>query len=328
MKDLAPPLSVDPTVTVLIPTYNEEANIDRCLAAVERQTHPVFETLVVDGRSGDRTRELASAHEGVRVLDNPRRLQAAALNLGLGSARGELIVRVDGHCVIAEDYVERCVQALRRTGAAMVGGAMSPAADGWKQRGIAAAMSSSVGHGPALFHRNVHSAFTDTVYLGAYPAELARAVGGYCEEVGVNEDYEFAVRMRPHGGVYLDVGIRSTYAPRDSFASLARQFFFYGRSRAATVKRHPTSIRLRQLAAPALVLGLMSPWRRRLLAAYAGLLAMTGLSRLGQGRREAAAVVASMPVMHLSWGVGFLLGLLGSPPHPAPEGVDAEGVGE
>ena len=326
MKERTPP---DPTVTVIIPTYNEQAHIEQCLAAVRRQTYQrVIETLVVDGRSADRTRELASRYPQVRVLDNPRRMQAAALNVGLCHARGDVIVRVDGHCVIADDYVERCVHALNSTGAAMVGGAMTPVANGWTPSGIATAMAAPRGRGQARFHQGEARLCTARAYLGAYPTELARSVGGFSEDVGVNEDYEFAIRMRPHGGIYLDVAIRSTYAPRASFSSLARQFYRYGRSRAATVKRHPRSLRPRQLAAPALVLGILSPWRRRVMAVYAAILVFTGLTRLRQGAGEAAALMASLPVMHLCWGVGFVLGLFGSPPHPPAEVMDAEGVGQ
>src|SRR5262245_57975890 len=103
----------EPTVTVLIPTYQEAAAIDRCLDAVAAQTYQrVVEVLVVDGRSTDDTRERAAAHPGVTVLDNPRRIQAAALNTGIEAATGDVIVRVDGHCTIAPDYVEAAVTAL------------------------------------------------------------------------------------------------------------------------------------------------------------------------------------------------------------------------
>lgn len=142
-----------PTVSVLIPTYQEEAAIDRCLDAIAAQTYPaIVEILVIDGRSTDATRALAAAHTGVRVLDNPDRIQSAALNTGIEAARGEVLVRADGHCVIADDYVARCVAALEATGAAMVGGAMTPVAAGAAQEGIAAAMGSRVGAGPARFH--------------------------------------------------------------------------------------------------------------------------------------------------------------------------------
>jgi glycosyltransferase involved in cell wall biosynthesis len=309
----------EPTVTVLIPTYQEEAAIEACLDAVAAQTYAhVVEVLVVDGRSTDATRELAGARPGVRVLDNPARMQAAALNVGLDAAVGEVVVRVDGHCRIAPDYVEACVSALERTGAAMVGGAMTPEASGPVQEGIAAAMASRVGAGPARFHVGGAGGWVDTVYLGAYRLADARAVGGYATDVGVNEDAEFAHRMAEHGGVWFEPAIRSTYEPRSSLKALARQFYRYGLSRAATAKRHPSSVRGRQLVAPGLVVALVAlPKRRWTLAAYAAGVAAAAVVEASGGPLVRLAYAASLPVMHLSWGLGFLLGLAGvSPPRP------------
>jgi len=296
------------TVTIVIPTYREEAHIERTLEAVSEQTYPkIVEVLVVDGGSDDRTRELASA-AGATVLPNPDRIQAAGLNAGIEAAGGEVIVRVDGHCTIADDYVERCVDALERTGAAMVGGGMTPvAAAGW-QRAIALAMSSPLGAGPARFHVGGSAGWVDTVYLGAYRTDRARSVGGYAP-VAQNEDAEFAFRIGAEGGVWFDPTIRSEYAPRDSPVAVAGQFWRYGRSRAATVRRHPRSLALRQLAAPLLVLGLISPWRRRVLATYLLAVGAETVRQTASIGRDGALVAAVLPAMHISWGSGFLLGL-------------------
>ena len=98
-----------PPVTVAIPVLNEALHIDACLDAVDAQTYGnVIEVLVVDGGSTDATREIVARRGGnVRLVHNPRRIQAAALNVALAEAQGEVFVRVDGHCTIAPDYVER-----------------------------------------------------------------------------------------------------------------------------------------------------------------------------------------------------------------------------
>lgn len=300
-----------PTVSVVIPTYREEAHIEGTLAAVRNQTYgDIVEILVIDGRSDDATRELAAAC-GADVLDNPQRIQAAALNVGLATARGEVIVRVDGHCTIADDYVERCVDALERTGAAMVGGAMTPvSASGWAGA-ISLAMTSPIGVGPARFHVGGVPGWVDTVYLGAYRAADARAVGGYSTDVGVNEDAEFAIRMAARGGVWFDPAIRSRYVPRTSLAAVIRQFWRYGRSRAATVRRHPRSLGPRQLAAPMLVVGLVSPWRRRVLGSYLAVVAVETVRQTAAAGPDGLLVAPVLPAMHVPWGVGFLTGLVG-----------------
>ncbi len=302
---------------MIIPTYQEADAIDACLEAVERQTFAVDQVFVVDGGSTDGTRALAAGHRGVTVIENPRRMQSAALNLGLNAAAADVIVRVDGHCTIADDYVERCVAALDETGAAVVGGAMTPVVAGQVQEGIAAAMASRFGAGPARFHVGGRAGWVDTVYLGAYRREDALAVGGYAEDVGVNEDAEFAHRMGRLGGVWFDPSIRSEYTPRDSLRAVGRQFYRYGRSRARTALRHPGSVKPRQLVAPAVVVGLMSPWRRSVAGVYAAsLLGAAAVDGRQLGPLGAGVYAATLPVMHLTWGAGFLIGLLR--PFPAP----------
>lgn len=297
-----------PLVTVLIPTYREAAAIEACLAAVDAQTYDhIVEVLVVDGGSDDGTATLAVAG-GAKVLDNPDRIQAAALNIGIAAASGDVIVRVDGHCVIAPDYVERCVAALGASGAAVVGGAMTPVAVGVVQNGIAAAMASPIGAGPARFHTGGAAGWVDTVYLGAYRTTDARAVGGYATDVGVNEDAEFAHRMSARGGVWFDPTIRSTYTPRASLAAVAKQFYRYGRSRAATVRRHPESLSPRQLVAPALVVGLASPARKPVAAAYLLAVGAAAAARAPRLRAATPTFAAALPTMHLSWGAGFIVG--------------------
>jgi glycosyltransferase involved in cell wall biosynthesis len=303
-------MSMAPTVTVAIPVLNEEAHIDACLDAVAGQTYPgIVEVLVVDGGSTDATRAMVADRPGVRLLENPRRIQAAALNIALEEAKGDVFVRVDGHCVVASDYVERCVKVLQRTAAAMVGGAMTPVAEDALQRGIASAMASKIGAGPARFHSGGASGPVDTVYLGAYRTELARAVGGYATDVGVNEDAEFAIRMRSRGPVWFDQTIRSTYVPRGSLRAVGRQFYRYGRSRAATVRKHPRSLVVRQLAAPVLLVALVTPWRRPVVVAYGLAVLAASAPVVRRDRRAWPMFVAVVPVMHAAWGAGFWVGI-------------------
>ncbi len=298
-----------PTVSVAIPVLDEAAHIGACLDAVESQTYPeILEVLVIDGGSTDGTPDLARGRSGVTLVSNPRRLQAFGLNLALDLAGGEMFVRIDGHCVVAADYVQQCVRAVNETGAAVVGGAMRPIGNGWLGAGIAAAMRSRLGAGPARFHIGGPSRWTDTVYLGAYRTQMARLLGGY-SAMDANEDAEFAIRMRNRGGIWYDERIRSSYVPRASLVALGRQFFRYGRGRALTARRHPKSVKARQLASPMLLLGLCSPWRKEVALVY---VAMIALRAAGEGRGHpltGLGMALAMPTMHLSWGLGFFIGL-------------------
>src|SRR5262245_54205698 len=111
-----------PLVIVIMPIRNEAHYIARSLGAVLAQEYPAdrVEILVVDGMSDDGTRAIVeqtarNSAMHVAILDNPSRIVSPALNIALRRARGEIIIRVDGHCEIAPDYIHRCVTALRET---------------------------------------------------------------------------------------------------------------------------------------------------------------------------------------------------------------------
>lgn len=301
-----------PTVSVVIPVLNGVATLASCLEALRSQTYQrIVEILVVDGGSDDGTPDIAAAL-GAEVLSNPKRIQAAALNIGIREARGEVVVRVDARTIVEPDYVEACVCALSETGAAMVGGAQVPVSTGTAvARGISSAMRSRFGGGTAAFRDAHRSGWVDTVYLGAYWRSQCLAVGGYDETRPTNEDAELALRLSPRGGIWLDARIRSSYMARTTLPALAKQYFEYGRGRGRTVRQYPASVRPRQLAPLLLVVSFLLPLRRFAVVAYGVGTLLSYRTLLETDVSGGAVAVVATPVMHLSWAFGFLRSLAG-----------------
>jgi succinoglycan biosynthesis protein ExoA len=304
--------SDQPTVTVAIPTFNEERHLGACLTAVAGQDYGgIIEVLVADGGSTDRTREIAQEFEKVRVLDNPRKMRPAGLNVALAAATGEVLVRVDARTIIAGDYVSRSVEALAASNAAVVGGPLRFEASTARQRGIAAAMTSRIGAGPASFRRQEgEPRFVDTVYLGVFRTEQLRQLGGWDDVFGGNEDAELNHRAQAAGGVYLDPAIVSSYEVREGFKALYKQYRRYGKARAGTMRKHPASINPRQLAVPLLFVGLASPWRRPVFVAYAGAVVARAAFEATKDPSAAPVMAAALPTMHFGWAVGFAEAML------------------
>jgi glycosyltransferase involved in cell wall biosynthesis len=315
-------------VTVVIPMRNEEAGIEACLASVLANRLPddaAWELLVLDGGSTDRSAALVDAlarrDSRVRRLDNPKRLQAPAFNLGLAAARGRYLVRMDAHSLYAEDYLAESVRLLEATGAGNVGGVQRAAGTTWLSWAIAAAVSSRFAAGDAAYRNATTPQWTDTVYLGAWRTETLRALGGMREDWAVNEDYEMNVRLRATGAkVYLSPTIRSTYFVRASLLKLARQYTRYGFWKVRTLVAHPGSLRWRQLVAPAFVLSLLlTPLTLAVLGSlgathlylYLGAnLFASALTAARNGWRLFPALPIIFLTIHVSWGVGFLAGLM------------------
>ncbi len=339
-----------PFVSVVIPTRDEQESIAACLRAVLEQDYPAerMEALVVDGRSEDRTRaiveELAAADEAgrVRLLDNPRGVTPTALNIGIQSARGEVIARVDGHTVVAPDYLRRCIEALRDSGADNVGGMMRARGHGYIGACIALATGSRFGIGDSRFHYDERGGPADTVYLGCFRRAIFERVGLFDESLVRNQDDELNDRILTAGGsIWLDPRIRSTYANRGSLRALWRQYYQYGYWKVRVLRRHPQALRPRHLAPAALVaslsasalLGALTPRLlrssgsrrdRRMRVAYPLALTAWGayaVASLGAGLTVAAragwrylpGLLASFWTLHLGYGAGFLAALLCGP---------------
>jgi glycosyltransferase involved in cell wall biosynthesis len=310
-----------------MPIRNEAAFIARSLGSVLAQRYPPdrLEILVVDGMSTDETPAMISHlpdAQRVRILHNPRRIQAAALNIGLREAQGDVIVRVDGHTIIAPDYIGACLAALETSHADAVGGAMVPVGTTGMGKAIAAAAMSSFGV-PAAFHHSQRAQYTDTVYLGAWPRGVMMRLGGFNESVHPNEDYELNYRIRHTGGkIYFDPAIRSIYYGRQTLSALITQYFRYGQAKVKTLSLHPASLRPRHLAAPlftmSLIVGLplaiaSLPIRVLWLAGLALYAALAAIAALRQATRTSMrlfwCILVVFPAMHLAWGSGFWIGL-------------------
>jgi glycosyltransferase involved in cell wall biosynthesis len=309
----------------VIPCFNEEGFIEACLDSARRQDYPGdrLEILVADGGSEDRTREILERigrdDPRVRTIDNPARLQAAGMNAAIRLARGALIVRMDAHCEYARDYVRRCVEVSERTGAENVGGAQRALAQTPFQRALCAALLSPLGVGGARYRSAENEGWVDTVFLGAFRRRVFETVGLYDPRAFTNEDADLNQRILEGGGrVYLSREIVVHYFPRGSFRALARQYFRYGMGRARTLLKHGRFRSLRPAMPFLMLVGflalLLLPASRPLaplaLAVYAAAAIAEAVRVCGRSALALAPRVALIfPVIHLSHGTGFAVGL-------------------
>ena len=311
-----------PRLSVIMPVRDEADHLEDAVAAVLAQRYPGELQLVLavapstDG-SESIARRLAEADPLITVVDNPAGTTPAALNRAIAAATGDVIARVDAHAELTPGYLERAVAILEETGAANVGGIQRAIGTTPMQRAVAAAMSSRFGTGDARFHYGGEAGPIDSVYLGVFRAAALRELGGFDEDLLRNQDYELNIRIRQLGGVvWFDPRLEVLYRPRGSLGALASQYWQYGRWKRATVRKHPASLRWRQLVPPtavvantaALLAAPLSAWTLVVPAIYLvsvlGASAVTGAS----DPRVAIRLPLVFATMHHSWGAGFLLG--------------------
>jgi cellulose synthase/poly-beta-1,6-N-acetylglucosamine synthase-like glycosyltransferase len=325
-----------PLVTVIMPIRNEANYIERALGAVLMQDYPAdrLELLVVDGMSDDGTRDIVQQmladRPDARVLDNPKQIVPPAMNIGLAQARGEIIVRVDGHTVIAPDYVRQCVRALKETGADCVGGAIHTVGETSVAQGIALAQASLFGVGNAFFRIGVDTGrYVDSIAFGVYYRQVFENIGFFDEELVRNQDDELNYRLQAAGGrIWLDPRIRSTYYARGTLRSLWRQYLQYGYWKVRVFQKVPGSAQLRHWIPPLFVLAVagglpVSLFVPALRIFYlAGLilyvlanLSVSVLTAARSGWRHFPVLPPAFAALHVGYGLGFWGGLVrfGSP---------------
>jgi len=322
-------------VSVIVPCYNEEARIGLLLEALLHQTYPreAMEVIIADGLSTDRTREVVERFRqqhpelAVKVVDNPKRIIPAALNVALGVASGAYVIRLDAHSVPASDYIEQCVADLEANLGDNVGGIwiIRPGAAHWLARSIALAAAHPLGVGDARYRFGHQAGLVDTVPFGAFRRDLFERVGHFDERLLTNEDYEFNARLRDMGGrVYLDPKIRCEYFARPTLGALARQYWRYGFWKFRMLIRYPHTLRWRQALPPLFVssvagLALIAPFRieARVLLGWVVMLYLVVLL-LGAlpvvWRTKEARHLIGLPLaiatMHFAWGSGFLWSMI------------------
>lgn len=330
----APDVSVDEVLAV-IPALNEEGHIAACIDSL---TVPApgdggagFDIVVADGGSTDRTRAivagLASRIPGLRLIDNPGRLQSAGLNRAVEVAAGpahRILVRCDAHAVYPPGYVMGLARSLRARGVQSVVVPMDAGGETAFARAAAWIVDTPFGSGGSAHRGGRRSGPVDHGHHAAMDLGWFRRIGGYDPGFNHNEDAEYDHRLRAAGGqIWLDADIRLSYAMRPTWRGLARQYWNYGRGRARTVRKHRMRPRLRQLipvvnlAGMALCLLLAPVWPWALVWPLAYLAALVAISLAGAWRLGGPGGLWAGPALfaiHNAWAAGFLRQVLAAGP--------------
>lgn len=318
-------MAEQPAVSVVIPVLNGASVVAGAIDSALNQDYAgPLDVVVAVGPGSDDTKQvvddLASADPRVTAVPNPTGNTSAGLNAAIQAATGSVIVRCDAQARLPAGYVARAVALLAETGADNVGGVQAATGTRFMQRAVAIAQSHPLGVGDARYRTGGDPGEVDTVYLGVFRREALERVHGFDETLVRNQDYELNWRIRQTGGtVYFHPELRVEYFPRSRLQDLWRQYFQYGTWKRETVRRHPGSLRWRQLVAPALVAALVASlvlsvtplalWSVVVPGLY--IVALIGTALLEAIRRRSLAALALpfvLPTIHMAWGTGFLFG--------------------
>ena len=316
------------TVSVVMPVYNEEKYIEKCVESLLLQDYPKedMEWIFVDGESKDKTVEILNSYKEkypdlIRVFSNPDKIVPYAMNIGIKESRGKYIVRLDAHADYAENYITKCVYYLDNTDAENVGGVAETKSFGTVGNAIAKMLSSKFGVGNSQFRTNGSSGYVDTVPFGAFRREVFTKYGGYDERLVRNQDNEMNYRIRKNGGkIYLANDIKLSYYCRDTVGGITKMADKNGTWNVITMKLCPGSMGVRHFVPLAFVLSvpsLLLLWLLHpifLIALGAEMALYLTLDVLFSARsassfKEFLLLLPMFPLFHIAYGLGSIKGI-------------------
>ena len=312
----------DPNVAVVIPAKNAEKTLEKAFVSVLNQkTEEQIEVCIAVAPSEDSTLDVAKRieidNENVTLVENPSGKTPAGLNLAIKNTQAPVIVRLDAHAELEEEYISTALETLKKTGAANVGGKQNPVGATPFEKAVGIAISSRFGAGDARFRTGGDEGEVDTVYLGVFDRNSIENVGLFDESHIRNQDAELNWRLRETGKkIWFQPELIASYKPRSTLKELAKQYYDYGKWRRHVVSIHPRSIKLRQLIPPlnALVflLGIIFGffWVPSLSfpALYiAGIFFVTTVK--SKTVTDFIYLLIIFPTIHFSWTAGFLRGV-------------------
>lgn len=321
----AEPFTQPERVLAVIPALNESRHIETCIRSL-MTGDPILREIalvVADGGSTDDTvaivNRLRDEFPNLRILHNPARLQAAAINLAArdcSTPETRYLLRCDAHSIYPPNFIVNVVRSLVDNDAASVVVPMDAVGQTCFEKGNAWIVDTPLGSGGAKHRGGRQSGFVDHGHHAGFDMKWFREIGGYDETFAQNEDAEYDARLGRAGGrIYLDAGIRIQYIPRGTASGVFRQYYNYGFGRARNMRKNGTRLKLRHaiplfalvgslgglLAAPVYLPALLLPLGYvSVLAAASAVTIVTRMSLCG------VFAGISSGAMHMGWATGYL----------------------
>ena len=318
-----------PFISVILPIRNEEDKLLATLNSILCQNYKSdkIEILISDGFSYDNTitiiNNIANQDPRIRFINNIYKIVSTGFNLALNEAKGDIIIRIDGHCEIAQNYIEKCYNLLKETDADIVGGVIETISFGLIGNAISIAQSSWFGVGGVKFRSNnlEKPDYVDTLAFGAHRREIFADIGGYDEEMVCNQDDEFNFRAIQAGKkIWIDPKIKTKYFARSSYLKLFKQYFNYGFYKVRGIQKRKRLFSIRHLAPSTFLILLIGtsifgyflhlPWISFSVIFLYLIINFISSIIVSQKVFQIPLIFLSFWILHLGYGLGFIWGLI------------------
>ena len=320
-----------PFVSALLVTRNEKDYIRMSLMSLINQTYPKdkYEIVIIDGGSTDGTLDIIkdlqdkynTEHFSIRVVPNPKKILATGWNIGIKSATGEYVVRIDAHSTAEPDFIEKSVETMLRVDAVCVGGKLTSKSLNGEDNVISYVLSSPFGVGNSSFRVSEEEGYADTAVYGLYKKDIFEKAGYFDEKMVRNQDIEMHSRIKKEGGkFYFNPAIKCTYYTRNTVKKMLKQAFGNGQWNMVLLKRGSGALSLRHMVPFAFVLSIIGAIALGFLHPIFWILGICAIIlHLGLGfyfatkKTKKLNQILEMPFLfislHFAYGLGYIKGI-------------------
>ena len=225
-------------VSIIITARNEEKYLPMLFEDILNQTYPLqnIEVVLMDSNSTDNTRNLMEEFKNnneslsVQIVTNERQIQAAGFNEGVKHATGDVVLKIDAHSRIPQDFVQKNVNEII-AGAFVCGGNRPTVVDSDDDfsKTLHIVEESALGSSIANYRKSNVKRKVNSIFHGMYRKEVFEKVGLADERLLRTEDNEFHYRVRKAGyDIIFNPEIESYQYIRPTFTKMIQQKFANG----------------------------------------------------------------------------------------------------
>lgn len=314
-----------PSIDIVIPCWQEEQYIEKCvLSCLQQDYQGEWKVIVADGGSTDKTREILKQispnWNQLQLVFHDLRSTPISLNQGIKKGRGEWVMILGAHSQLPKDYLTKCIQQIHSDSSIdCVGGWIQNHYQDRTAQIIGWAMSSSFGVGNAHFRTGQQKGFVDTVAFGMYRRTCIEKIGLFNEELARNQDDELNYRFTNAGyKIFLDPNIQCDYYVRSSWKKVASQYFQYGlwkvyvnllHRQITTIRQMIPALFVAYLFVSAVLVCILPQWKLLWLSGVFAYLTLGAISAYQKSKSHFVQILFAFLLLHTSYGWGYWQGI-------------------